>query len=57
MTEYEKMLNGVVFDAGDVEISAVRDRAFELVYQIRTAKTFAETQTNILKDLKFITLM
>ncbi|RCU49227.1 sugar O-acetyltransferase [Corallincola holothuriorum] len=34
MTEYEKMLNGELFNGGDAEVARVRDNAFTLLKQI-----------------------
>ncbi|WOT06431.1 sugar O-acetyltransferase [Shewanella youngdeokensis] len=44
MTEYEKMLSGEVFDGADLEISAVRDRAFTLTKQINNSHSFTDAQ-------------
>ncbi|GIU15371.1 MULTISPECIES: sugar O-acetyltransferase [unclassified Shewanella] len=44
MTEYEKMLNGEVFEGADPEISAVRDNAYLLQKQISNSLGYSETQ-------------
>lgn len=44
MTEYEKMTQGHEFNGADAEISDVRDRAFDLQFQISHCRTFNETQ-------------
>ncbi|WP_044556337.1 sugar O-acetyltransferase [Shewanella piezotolerans] len=47
MTEYERMLTGAVFDGGDAEISAVRDKAFILTKQINNSASFTESQQRV----------
>lgn len=54
MTEYEKMLNGKVFDGADAEISAVRDNAYLLQKQISNSLGFSETQCLIKQLLNSI---
>ncbi|QQX81929.1 sugar O-acetyltransferase [Shewanella sp. KX20019] len=50
MTEYEKMLNGDVFEGADLEISAVRDRAFTLTKKINHSHSFTDAQ-DLIKQL------
>ena len=45
MTEYEKMLRGMVFDGADTEISAVRDETFSLLKQINELGTFRDAKS------------
>ncbi|MBY6018477.1 sugar O-acetyltransferase [Halomonas denitrificans] len=44
MTEFEKMTEGLPFNGGDAEVSAIRDRAFELLHRIHQSPTFDATQ-------------
>ncbi|MGF1740207.1 sugar O-acetyltransferase [Vibrio profundum] len=50
MTEYEKMAIGEVFDGTSLEIANAREHAYELLYQIRHARKFGETQV-LFKEL------
>ena len=45
MTEYEKMLRGMVFDGADAEISAVRDETLGLLKQINELGTFRDARS------------
>ncbi|MBY5922230.1 sugar O-acetyltransferase [Ferrimonas balearica] len=45
MTEFEKMMNGQPFNGAAEELSAIRDRAFELVQQINQSRRFGPTQS------------
>ena len=53
MNEYEKMLNGEVFDGADSEISLVRDNALRLTIQINTCDDFTQSQS-LLKKLFYL---
>ncbi|GAA5217463.1 sugar O-acetyltransferase [Corallincola platygyrae] len=44
MTEYEKMMQGELFNGGDSEIAAVRDKAFGLLKQINNHGTFTKSK-------------
>ena len=44
MTEYEKMMNGEIFDGSDSEISLVRDNALKLMIQINSCDDFMKSQ-------------
>ena len=50
MTEYEKMLNGDVFDGADREILSARDKAFRLKNMINHCDEFSQSQ-RLLKEL------
>lgn len=44
MNEYQKMLNGELFNGGDKQIAAVRDKAFGLLKQINQLGTFSASK-------------
>lgn len=45
MTEYEKMMNGELYDGSDADMLQVRDRALKLTTQINTCADFATVKT------------
>lgn len=45
MTEYEKMMNGELYDGSDADMLQVRDRALKLATQINTCADVATVKT------------
>lgn len=51
MTEFEKMMNGLIFDGADQEIDAIRSRAAELLLRLNV--TIQGDQRAILQQQLF----